>query len=281
MTERNDAASRKDRGQDTKGDQPERGFEQPAPPEATNRDHPSSVGSRVTVPGAGVISAGAEAESLQSNPDIRHEARHPGQAAGTSDGAPLNVPSDSVGPQPAAPDVPELYDPNYTAASGGAIGPRRQRLGPDARVCDAMTRDVEYCEPDTNLQYVARKMADGNVGAIPVVADMNSMKPVGMITDRDIAIRVVAKGQDPYSMRADQVMSIDLATIEPDVPLREAMMLMEHKQFRRLIVIDRQGRMRGVLAQSDVAESTSRLESGEMLQQISEPGPAGSQGLYH
>ena len=281
MTERNDAASRKGRGQDLKGEKPEPGFEQPAPPEATNRDHPSPLGSHVTVPGAGVMSAGAEAESLQSNPDVRHDIRHPGQAAGAVGDAPLNVPSDSVGPQPAAPDVPELYDPNYTAASRHAGGPRRHNLGPDARVCDAMTRDVEYCEPDTNLQYVARKMADRDVGAIPVVADMNSMKPVGMITDRDIAIRVVAKGEDPYSMRADQVMSTDLATIDADAPLREAMMLMERKQVRRLMVVDGQGRLRGILAQADVAESASRLESGEMLQQISEPGADGSQGLYH
>jgi CBS domain-containing protein len=318
MGDRNDAASRKARGQQLKGEPPEPGFEQPAPPEATNRDHPSSIGSRAAVPGAGVVSAGADAGPVESNRDSRIESRYPGHGAGplnaenarrpgttpqgpaavasaagagssshatetvtAGDDAPLSVPNDSVGPQPAAPDVPELYDPNYTAASRPQSGPRHRDLGPDARVSDVMARDVEYCEPDTNLEYVARKMADRDVGAIPVVDNMDSMKPVGMITDRDIAIRVIAKGQDPYSLRADEVMSTDLAMIDPDAPLGEAMMLMERKQVRRLVIVDRLGRLRGILAQADVAESTTRLETGEMLRQISEPGTPGSQGQYH
>ena len=292
MADRNDAASRKGRGQNLKGEQPEPGFEQPAPPEATNRDHPGSVGSRAAVPGAGVVSAGSDAGPVESNPDLRDSSRYPGQAGSTAhsqaseattagDNAPLSVPNDSVGPQPAAPDVAELYDPNFTAARRPGTGPRRRDLGPDARVCDAMSRDIEYCEPDTNLQYVARKMADRDVGAIPVVDNMDSMKPLGMITDRDIAIRVIAKGEDPYSMRADQVMSTELATIDPEAPLREAMMLMDRRQVRRLVVTDRQGRLRGILAQADVAEGATRLEAGEMIQQLSEPGPAGSQGQYH
>jgi CBS domain-containing protein len=110
---------------------------------------------------------------------------------------------------------------------------------------------------------------------------MNSMRPIGIITDRDIVVRVVAKGQDPDSLRSDQVMSIDPATIEVDAPLREAILLMERRQIRRLIVVDRQGRLRGMLAQADIAEATTRLESGELLQQISEPGPQESRGRYH
>jgi CBS domain-containing protein len=140
---------------------------------------------------------------------------------------------------------------------------------------------VEYCEPDTVVRIVAEKMADRDVGAIPVVDNMNSMRPIGIITDRDIVVRVVAKGQDPDALRADQVMSIDPVTIDVDAPLPEAILLMERRQIRRLIVVDRQRRLRGMLAQADIAEAATRLEAGELLQQISEPGSQESRGRYH
>lgn len=227
------------------------------------------------------------AKPTARNPDRRRQGESTGRRAGRGNasstdgnGPSLNVPNDSVGPQPSAPDVPELYDPNYTAASQRSSRPIRHDVGPDARVSDAMTSDAEYCEPDTLVRIVAEKMADRDVGAIPVVQNLDSMQPVGIITDRDIVIRVVAKGQDPEALRTDQVMSIDPATIGVDAPLREAILLMERRQIRRLIVVDRQGRLRGMLAQADIAEATTRLESGELLQQISEPNQE-SQGRYH
>ena len=295
MADRKGASRKHSSPPRNKRPKPEPGFERPAPPEATNYQHAEPPGTLVPVPGAGALPTedtkpmskapdrGRRGKSLirRSGAPHAHSSSRTAAARAVREDPPLSVPNDSVGPQPSAPDVPELYDPNYTAAS-----PRRARaihhdLGPDSRVRDAMTSDPEYCEPDTNLQIVAEKMAERNVGAIPVVDTMNSMRPIGIITDRDIVVRAIAKGQDPYSLRTDQVMSIDPVTIAADAPLREAIHLMERRQIRRLIVVDRQGRLLGMLAQADIAEATTRLEAGELLQHVSEPEPQGPQGRYH
>lgn len=273
---------------------PEPGFERPASPEATNFEHPEPTGTFAPVPGAGAMPKPPRTESRATRAGrhvdppsgpARPSGARSAKRATTSSSAPadppLSVPSDSIGPQPVAPDVPELYDPNYSAATRPAGGPVHRDLGPDARVRDAMTADAEYCERDTALQIVARKMADRDVGAIPVVDNMDSMRPVGIVTDRDIVVRVIAKGQDPSSLRTDQVMSIDPATIEADALLGEAIPLMERRRIRRLMVVDGQGRLRGMLAQADIARATTRLEGGELLRRVSDPGPQETQGRYH
>jgi CBS domain-containing protein len=291
MADRKSTSRKRNGRSSTKRSKPQPGFERPAPPDETNYEHPEPPGTFAPVPGAGALPRETAAEPMSRNPDPRRQAKSTGRRAGRgnassassagADGPSLNVPNDSVGPQPSAPDVPELYDPNYTAASHRRPRPVHHDIGPDGRVSDAMTPDVEYCEPDTLVRIVAEKMADRDVGAIPVIQNMDSMRPVGIITDRDIVVRVVSKGQDPDALRADQVMSIDPATIEVDAPLREPILLMERRKIRRLIVVDRQGRLRGMLAQADIAEATTRLESGELLRQISEPGSQESRGRYH
>lgn len=104
-------------------------FEHPAPPEATNHDHPTAAGIRATVPGAGIVGNDADAGPVEANPDISHSRDFPGHGSGPLNapnavpesgrdlGAPLNVPSDTVGPEPGPSGIPETSDPNYTAAS--------------------------------------------------------------------------------------------------------------------------------------------------------------------
>lgn len=72
-------------------------------------------------------------------------------------------------------------------------------------------------------------------------------------------------------MRADQVMSSEVATIDPGAPLAEAAMLMERRQLRRLMVVDAQGRLQGMLAQADIAEAIPARQAGRLVQEISEP----------
>ena len=270
---RQDFPPREIRKQDVQGEQPEPGFEAEAPPGATNYEHPERIGTRSAVPGAGVVSGGADAGPIESNPDLNVPRAHPGQgAAPEAGGASLSVPSDSVGPQPSAPDVPELYDPNYTAASQ-ALGHRgragRRKAGPDASVRDAMSSEVNYCTPETSIEYVARKMADGDVGSIPVVDNVDRMVPIGIITDRDIVVRVVAKGEDASAMRADQCMSSDVFTVREDAPLNEAVLLMERQKIRRVPVVDRSGRLVGMLAQADVADAAPNEETADLVREIS------------
>lgn len=291
---------------------PDPGFEQPAPPESTNYQHPRPPGTVEPVPGAGIVRPSDDAGPVLSEPDHGAKKHYPGQGSGplnapnatrpgttrsgvssvpdpagassgnsvteeVTDGgeAPLSVPTDSVGP-PEAPDVPELYDPNYTAASR-PVRPtrqreRRQNLGPDARISDVMSTDLDYCEPFTPIQYVARMMADKDVGMIPVVQNTQTMKPIGTITDRDITVRVVAKNQDAASLRADQCMSTDVLTIRQNAPIQEASFRMGRSQVRRLLVVDQQGRLVGIISQGDIAEIAPTNETGELVRQVSEPG---------
>lgn len=102
-------------------------FERPASAEATNYDHPSAAGSRVAVPGAGVVTSGADAGPVDSTSS--RGGNYPGHGTGPLNapnavpesgrdlGAPLNVPSDTVGPEPGPSGIPETSNPNYTAAS--------------------------------------------------------------------------------------------------------------------------------------------------------------------
>lgn len=104
-------------------------FERPAAPEATNHDHPTAAGIRAAVPGAGIVGSDADAGPAEANPDSTRAGKFPGhgrgplnapnavQESGEDLGAPLNVPSDTIGPEPGPSGIPETSDPNYTAAS--------------------------------------------------------------------------------------------------------------------------------------------------------------------
>lgn len=276
--------TRKVEPQPVRGTQPEPAFEPgPASPEATNYEHPTPVGSRAAVPGAGVVRESADAGPVETDPDRSQARRFPGHETVTAgDNAPLSVPTDTIGPQPAATNVPEIADPNYTAAGQARFAPypdrdRRRNIGPDARVADVMSRDLDYCEPFTLVQYVARMMADRDTGVIPVIDNADAMKPIGIITDRDIVVRVVAKNQDAATLRADQCMSSNPLTIDESAPLSEAVLLMERQQVRRLPVVNQQGRLVGIVSQGDIAETAPREETGDLVRVISEPSSQSSQ----
>jgi CBS domain-containing protein len=278
-----------------RGEKPKPGFERPAPPNETNRDHAAPPGSRVPVPGAGVIDPIDDAGPIETEPDHGQHRHFPGHGKGPLNapnatrpgttwsgissppdpatststtavteeateggGAPLSVPSDSVGPQPPAPGVREVADPNYTAAVWEHAHHRnhaiRRDIGPETRVSDIMSPDPAYCEPDTLVQYVARTMAERQVGAVPVVQSMDAMQPAGIITDRDIVVRVVAKNQDAGSLRADQCMTDNVITIDENATAIEAVMRMRQHHIRRLPVVDTRGRLVGMLSLVDIAQ---------------------------
>ena len=92
----------------------------------------------------------------------------------------------------------------------------------------------------------------------------------GMVTDRDIAIRVVAEGRDPQSTPVREVASKDLVTVDPQQDLDEALRLMAQHQVRRLPVVEEDGRLVGVVAQADVARHGDDTKTGQVVQEISE-----------
>jgi CBS domain-containing protein len=138
-------------------------------------------------------------------------------------------------------------------------------------VRDVMTADVEVANPDTELYYVARMMLERDCGAIPVVDSTDSMHPVGLITDRDIVTRSIAKNSNPLRQRARDCMSTDLATVVADAPVEECLLAMEERQLRRMLVLDNTGRLCGIVAQADLVRHESPDLAAELVKEVSEP----------
>lgn len=140
------------------------------------------------------------------------------------------------------------------------------------RVQDVMTPDVDVCEPDTELDYVARMMADRDCGAIPVVESTETMKPIGMVTDRDIVTRVIARQLDPHGRKASEAMSGNVLVVRQDMGLRECEKLMEQRRVRRAPVVDDKGRCIGMLSQADIARYAPGEETAELVREVSKGG---------
>ena len=137
-----------------------------------------------------------------------------------------------------------------------------------AKIRDIMTNDVAALSPSNTIAEVAQQMRMLNVGSIPLV---QSERLVGVITDRDIVLRVVADGLDPHQERAELHMSRDPITVTPDTSTDEAARIMARAQVRRLPVVE-DGRLIGYLALGDLALQDRDRRVGETLEQISEPG---------
>jgi CBS domain-containing protein len=138
------------------------------------------------------------------------------------------------------------------------------------RVADVMTHGVECARPLDTVDRVASRMRDLNVGSLPVCGDDERLE--GIVTDRDITVRAVSSGSDPRGTRIRDVMTPTLVYCFDDQDISEAVELMEEHQIRRLIVLDRNKRLVGIVSLGDLAVRTGddRL-SGEALEQVSEP----------
>ena len=137
------------------------------------------------------------------------------------------------------------------------------------KVKDVMSRDVVCARPDSSLQEAALRMRELNVGMLPVC---ENDQLVGTITDRDITIRAVAEGHSPTEVQARDVMTPGVIYCFDDVDAKEAAELMKQKQIRRLVVLNRQKQLIGIMSLGDLAIETgdSKL-SGNALEEISEP----------
>jgi CBS domain-containing protein len=110
-------------------------------------------------------------------------------------------------------------------------------------------------------------MKQEDAGVVPVT---ENGRLIGMVTDRDIAIRVVAEGKDPQSTTVREVASTDLVTVDPQQGLDEALRLMAQHKVRRLPVVEEDGRLVGVVAQADVAREGDDTQTGQVVQEISQ-----------
>jgi CBS domain-containing protein len=140
-------------------------------------------------------------------------------------------------------------------------------MGKDHQIRDLMTDNPCAIDAEKPVAHAAKMMRDEDVGLAPIV---QGERLVGTLTDRDIAIRVVAEGRDPESTAVREVASTDLVTIDPTQSLDEALRLMAQHQVRRLPVVEEDGRLVGVLAQADVARHGDDSETGRVVEKISQ-----------
>jgi CBS domain-containing protein len=143
------------------------------------------------------------------------------------------------------------------------------------KVADVMTREPTCCTPDSPLQAVAAMMKQHDCGAIPVVGDLVARRPIGIITDRDIITRAVADGVNPLGLTARDCMTAPAETVTEETDLDDCIELLEQRQIRRAIVVDRRGRCSGIVAQADIASHASKRKTGELLQEVSRPVEGG------
>jgi CBS domain-containing protein len=134
------------------------------------------------------------------------------------------------------------------------------------KVRDAMTAGAECVGENETLVDAARKMADLDVGALPICGEDNRLK--GMVSDRDIVVKVLARGDDPNTVTAGQLGEGKPVTIGADDTLEEALRTMSQYQVRRLPVIDGHDLV-GMLSQADLAKSLPDESAGDLIQAIS------------
>jgi len=132
---------------------------------------------------------------------------------------------------------------------------------------DVMTRKPARCSPDTTLDVVARLMVQNNCGQIPVVDSSDQV--IGVITDRDIVSRVVAKGINPLMHTAESCMSFPVVTLPDDTPLEDVISAMEGFQIRRVPVVDDEGCCAGMISQADVVFAEPPKKTAELLCELS------------
>lgn len=136
---------------------------------------------------------------------------------------------------------------------------------------EIMTKNPVCCVPGDTVEKVAELMKRNNVGSLPVVDDVKTGKLVGIVTDRDLTVKVTAQGLNAQSTRVEKVMTRKVVTCHADDDLQKAMDAMAEHQLRRIIVVDAANKVLGIIAQADVATHVDKAEkTAEMVKEISQ-----------
>ena len=135
---------------------------------------------------------------------------------------------------------------------------------------DVMTEDLVYCMPGDTVSEVAQLMKKEDIGPVLIVDNDRSKTLVGIVTDRDLALKVVAEGRDPKTTRVQDVMSKKLVTCRADDDVEQAMDAMAQYQLRRIPVVADGMKLVGIISQADVATRVNEPErTGEVVKEIS------------
>ncbi|HKP46754.1 MAG TPA: CBS domain-containing protein [Pyrinomonadaceae bacterium] len=142
---------------------------------------------------------------------------------------------------------------------------------------EVMTKDPSCCVPTDTVFEAAQLMKTEDVGPIPIVKDKDSNRLEGIVTDRDLALKVVAEALDPKTTTVQDVMTTSVISCRPDDNVNEVIALMEEHQIRRIPIVDSSDRLVGIIAQADIA---TRMEApkktAEVVESISQAASTGA-----
>ncbi len=137
---------------------------------------------------------------------------------------------------------------------------------------EVMTKDPACCLPTDAVSSAARQMKVENVGSIPVVESEKTRKLIGIVTDRDLALHVVAESRDAKSTKVADVMTNKIITCHVDDDIQKAVDAMAEHQLRRVPVVDKDYKVVGIISQADVATRVNQpQETAKMVKEISQP----------
>jgi CBS domain-containing protein len=141
------------------------------------------------------------------------------------------------------------------------------------KVKNVMTKDPSACVPSDTAPRAARIMRDEDAGFVPVIENEQSRKVVGVVTDRDLCMNVVAEGRDPNSVEVGMCMTTSIVTCSANDSVSKVTELMKENQIRRVVVVDDEGRLQAVVAMADLVgrAEIKTSETHDTLKKISEP----------
>jgi CBS domain-containing protein len=136
---------------------------------------------------------------------------------------------------------------------------------------EVMTKDPVCCLPNDSVAKAAELMKNENIGSIPVIESQQTQKLVGIVTDRDLALKIVSQGRDAKTTNVEAVMTRKVVTCVADDDLQKALDVMAGHQLRRIPVVDNDNKIVGIIAQADVATRVDQPEkTAEMVKEISQ-----------
>jgi CBS domain-containing protein len=135
---------------------------------------------------------------------------------------------------------------------------------------EVMTKDLVYCLPDETVANVAQLMKKEDIGPVLIVDNEENKTLVGIVTDRDLALKVVGEGRDPKNTRVEDVMTVKVVTSRAGDSVENAMKAMAQYQLRRIPVVDDRNRLVGIISQADVATRVNEpKKTAEVVKEIS------------
>jgi len=136
---------------------------------------------------------------------------------------------------------------------------------------DVMSKNPVCCLPNDTVKKVAQLMKSKDIGSVPIIDSEGTKKLVGIVTDRDLALEVVAEGRDPKTTKVEEVMTHSVVTSRAEDDLQYALDAMAKYQLRRIPVVDKNNKLVGIIAQADVATRVNQPEkTAEMVKEISQ-----------